>query len=174
MVAKLPAAEGLILSRLRWDFFLTLTHAPVAPGGSDGAIWSQPSVRLQQARWRVWCNEVVKKLRINENSFRWVKRTEVGRGGRDHFHALVNFHKFKLVNKTTKFFLGGIWSGLGYGFSNSRTCGEHGASEYITKIQNEYEMDRFGSERYRHVEFSKSAMKAFRRSAKGIAVHTGY
>ena len=169
MSRKRPAPEGILLHKLEWDFFVTLTHAPCVPGQG----FSQPTARTQDRRWSVWVNEILKRLKIRRDGIRWIKRTEVGKGGRDHFHALINFHKRKLANKATMHFLSGVWLQLGYGWANCRSYGSHGVSEYITKLQNEYEMNRFGSERYRHVEFSKSTMKTLRRLTRNDAIHTG-
>lgn len=75
-----------------------------------------------------------------------------------------------------------IWAGSathtdktrkGYGQCDVRFCETHGVDAYITKIQNDYEMDRFGSERFRYVEFSKTAQKALRGGADGVSIHTG-
>ena len=169
MENKCPAPEGFLLSRIRWDFFVTLTHAPMGSGR-----WKNPPAATQLVRWRIWCNEVCKRLRIHKNSFRWIRRWEEGRGGRQHFHALINFHKSRLVTKTTGYQLKGIWENLEYGIADSRPCTSTGVNAYITKLQNEYEMNRFGADRFRHVEFGKSTLKAMRRQLEGVSVHTGY
>jgi transposase-like protein len=167
--SKCPAPEGFLLSRIRWDYFVTLTHSTVGTGR-----WSNPSARRQQHRWSNWCRSVCRKLKIHSNSFRWVRRWEVGRGGREHFHALVNFHKHSLVHKTTMYQLKGIWEQKQYGIADVRACESTGVTAYITKLQNEYEMNRFGADRFRHVLFGKSTLKAMRRQLEGVSVHTGY
>lgn len=172
MISRLPAPESILLNRIEWDFFVTLTHAPADRRYKD----SVPSRRRQEQRFFSWVNAIVRMLKIHPNSMRWVRRLEKGGiGGRDHFHALVNFHKRQFVNKTTKATLAKQWSDcLGYGWANVRLCKTMGAQAYITKIQNEYETNRFESDRYRSVEFSKSALKALRRTSEQAAVHTGY
>lgn len=165
---KQPAPEGWILHRIKWDYLVTLTHAPAA------GKWKNPSERRTLIRWANWTRAVCKKLHIHANSFLWIRRQEIGKGGRDHFHALVNFNEARLVNKTTGHFLKGVWEQLGYGIAHCRPCDTTGANAYITKIQNQYEMNRFGSERYRAVEISRSTKKSLRRSLKGVAAHTGY
>jgi len=167
MRGKEPAPEGWFLHRIDWDYFVTLTH-------ETKGRWRQPAAKIQATRYHNWVNKVCRSLKINHASFRWVKRWETGRGGREHFHALVNFHKRRLVNKTTGHFLSGAWEQLGYGIADCRPCQTTGVQAYITKIQNEYELNRFGSERFRHVEFSKGALKSLRRLTKMTAVHTGY
>jgi transposase-like protein len=162
-----PAPEGALLHRIDWHYFVTLTH-------ENPKRHVQNSPERQIKRWFIWSDEVCRRLRINQNSFRWVRRWEAGRGGQEHFHALINFHKRRLVNKSTMHFLRGVWEGLGYGIANCRLCKTTGVQAYITKIQNEKELNRFGSERFRHVEFSKSVLKNLRRSTKMSAVHTGY
>jgi hypothetical protein len=169
MGSKCPAPEGFLLGRIRWDFFLTLTNS-----SKDSGRWRDPSSRRQSERWASWHRLVLKRLRIHPNSFRWIRRWEIGRGGRQHFHALINFHKTSLVTPTTMYQLKGIWEQLGHGIADCRACNTTGVQEYITKLQNEYELNRFGADRFRHVEFSKSALKCFRRQLGGIAVHTGY
>lgn len=188
MINKSPAPEGILLSRIRWDFFVTLTHAP----SKDTGRWGNLSARVQSERFVSWHRAVLKKLNLHRNSFRWIKRWEIGRGGREHFHALVNFHKPSLANRTTGYVLKHIWEHqrtckcksedikdktkyayCGNGNADVRACDSGGVSEYITKLQNEYEMNRFGAERFRHVEFSKSALKCIRRNLGGVAVYTG-
>ena len=178
---KSPAPEGWLLHRIDWDYFVTLTH------GGEGWIrnedgekenrpgrWKQPSHRRQAHRIATYLRKVCSGLKIHANSIRWVKRLEIGKGGREHFHLLINFHKRSLVNKTTKHFLSGVWEQLEYGIANCRSCKTTGVQAYITKVQNSYEMSRFGSDRFRHVEFSKSALKNLRRASKHVAAHTGY
>lgn len=169
MGSKRPAPEGFLLGRIRWDYFVTLTHTSKGVGR-----WRNPSARVQFHRFRHWHRKCLKAFKVHTNSFRFIKRWEEGRGGRQHFHCLINFHKTSLVTKTTGYQLKGIWEQLGYGLANCRPCNTTGVQEYITKLQNEYEMNRFGADRFRHVEFSKSAMKCYRRQLKGIAVHTGH
>jgi hypothetical protein len=169
MGSKCPAPEGFLLGRIRWDFFLTLTNTSKGRGR-----WSNPSARVQCDSFGKWHKAVLKRLNLDPNSFRWIKRWEEGRGGREHFHCLVNFHKSSLVTKTTGYQLKGIWEQLGYGIADCRACNSTGVQEYITKLQNEYEMNRFGADRFRHVEFSKSALKCFRRQLGGMSVYTGY
>lgn len=166
---KSPAPEGFLLSRIRWDFFVTLTHSTVGSGR-----WNNPTARRQQQRWANWTRDVCRRLKIHSNSFRWVRRWEVGRGGREHFHALINFHDSSRVHQTTRYQLKGIWEQRKYGIADVRPCETTGVNAYITKLQNEYEMNRFGVDRFRHVVFGKSALKAMRRQLEGIAVHTGY
>lgn len=164
---RTPAPEGAILHRIDWDYFVTLTHV-------NPKRWVQNSHERQIKRFHIWADQVCKRMKINSNSFRWVRRWEAGRGGQEHFHVLVNFHKRSLVNKTTMHFLSGVWEHtLSYGEAKCRSVKSDGVQAYITKIQNEIELNRFGSERFRHVEFSKSALKNLRRSAKLSAVYTG-
>tara|TARA_Y100000588_G_C14052288_1_gene837768 strand:+ start:313 stop:819 length:507 start_codon:yes stop_codon:yes gene_type:complete len=164
---KAPAPEGILLHRIEWDYFITLTHAPACPNHQ----FSIASRRKRDVRWVNWVRAVRRKLKIHSNSFLYVKRIEIGRGGREHFHALLNFHKRGLVNKTTRYVLGHLWD---YGWSNIRDCKTMGATAYITKVQNEYESNRFAPDRFRAVEFSKSALKSLRRLTKTDAVHTGH
>ena len=163
---RTPAPEGALLHRIDWHYFVSLTHSPIKR-------WVQVSTTRQIKRWFIWCDEVCRRLGIHSNSFRWVRRWESGRGGQEHFHGLINFHSRRFVNKSTMHFLSGVWEQLEYGMANCRPVKSHGVQAYITKIQNEIELNRFGSERFRHVEFSKSALKNLRRSAKLSAVYTG-
>jgi hypothetical protein len=49
------------------------------------------------------------------------------------------------------------------GHADIRVVEKLGFAAYITKVQNEYENQRFTPERFRTVEFSKSAQKTLRR-----------
>lgn len=188
MGSKCPAPEGFLLGRIRWDYFVTLTHTSKGMGR-----WRNPSARVQFQRFRHWHNKCLKMLKMHSNSFRYIKRWEVGSGGREHFHCLVNFHKADRVTKTAMYQLKDAWEHqklckckpedlkatdkyptCRFGGADVRSCNSSGVQEYITKLQNEYELNRFGADRFRHVEISKSALKCFRRQLKGIAVHTGY
>jgi hypothetical protein len=172
-----PSPEGALLHRIDWDYFLTLTNKPdrmltTKVNGVEqkiGRWWEPQPFSKQLKRFWAWERKARRKLRIDETNFRWVRRWEQGRGGRDHFHLLINFHNRRLVNNQTFHFLSGVWSGLEYGQATNRKCKTTGVQPYITKIQNEYEMNRFGSERFRSVEFSKGALKSLRRSAKYVA-----
>jgi len=185
---KCPAPEGILLNRIRWDFFVTLTHTSKGSGR-----WRNPSARIQMWRFQWWRRAVLKMLKIHANSFRYISRWEIGRGGREHFHCLVNFHKQSLVTRTTGYQLKDCWEHqkpcvckpkdrvdktkyptCRFGGADVRACDSAGVSEYITKLQNEYEMNRFGAERFRHVEISKSAQKCLRRQLGDVAVYTGY
>ena len=190
MQSKLPAPEGFLLGRIRWDFFVTLTHTSKGLGR-----WRNPSARSSSIAWATWTRAIIKKFKINKNSLRWVRRWEQGRGGREHFHALINFHNAKLCSYTTGRQLKDIWEHrkecvckpskdpeirkkeyltCRFGRADVRLCESAGVKAYITKLQNEYEMNRFGADRFRHVDFSKSAQKALRRQLEGVSVHTGY
>jgi hypothetical protein len=172
-----PAPECALLHRIDWDYFLTLTHKPdrmltTKVNGEEqkiGRWWEPLSWSRQKSRFCSWERKTRRKLKIDETNFRWVRRWEQGRGGRDHFHLLINFHNRRLVNNSTFHFLSGVWSGLEFGHATNRKCKTTGVQPYITKVQNEYEMNRFGSDRFRSVEFSKGALKSLRRSAKCAA-----
>ena len=169
MADNLPAPEAVLISRMEWDYFITLTHAPQGSGK-----FAQPSQTKQKKRFVKWLRIASRKTGQHLDDLYWVKRWEVGRGGREHFHALFRFYDRSLVHKTTKYRLKHIWeSVLGYGIADVRDIRTMGVQAYITKIQNEYELNRFGSERFRHVEFSKSALKAFRRQLRQGSLHTG-
>lgn len=169
MADNLPAPEVLLISRLEWDYFITLTHAP-----RGSSKFAQPSQTKQKKRFAKWLRIAGRTTGQHQDDLYWVKRWEVGRGGREHFHLLFRFFDRSLVTKTTRYTLKHIWeSVLGYGIADVRDIHTMGVQAYITKIQNEYELNRFGSERFRHVEFSKSSLKAFRRQLRQGSLHTG-
>lgn len=182
---KLPAPEALLLNRLEWDYFCTLTFAPTYQqqattyryedgkrregnheSNTVGRWYDQKPEGLQVKAFHSWINGILNKLKVTRDSLYWVRRWEKGYGGRLHFHALLRFHDRKLVNKMTQVVLRHLWSlKLDMGHADIRAVHElGGCSAYITKVQNDYEMQRFRTDRFAIVEFSKSTQKALRRT----------
>ena len=98
--------------------------------------------------------------------FEWVRRWEIGRGGRDHFHLLIRLPiRCRTRIKSTKFRLKYLWaSKLGYGIADVRTIqSNEGIAGYIAKCVNEYEETRFNTEEYRIVMFSSAAIRRMSR-----------
>jgi hypothetical protein len=171
---KFPSPEVLLLSRIHWDYFFTLTHKPLRKletklvvgvekeslRYSLGRWWEQLPVHKQRIRFVNWTRQVRRVLRLPKGKFLWVLRLEKGRGGRDHFHLLVRVNQRRKVNKMTMYCMASVWSKkYGYGHVDCRRVNSTDVDEYITKAQNIYENERFSAEPYRSVEFSDSALR---------------
>ena len=94
--------------------------------------------------------------------FEWVRRWEIGRGGRDHFHLLIRLpNRCRTRIKSTIFRLQSIWSQkLGFGIADARSVNSNeGIAGYIAKCVNEYEETRFTNEQYRSVLISSAALR---------------
>jgi len=161
--------DALAVRKLDWDFFCTLTHKK---GGFShdadgikvfhGGRWESPSKKRQAARYQAWIYRVCRSFKIRPRNFLWVSRLEKGgKGGRDHFHALIRLNKRHLVNsRSCVFRLKALWEGLDYGGANVRAViASEGVAGYLAKIVSEYEETRFSEEPYRSVKFSSAALR---------------
>ena len=147
--------DALAVRKLDWDFFVTLTHK------TERSRWDSPSQKRQAHRFAAWVYRVCRSFRIKPRNFIWVRRCEVGRGGRDHFHVLIRLPARLRSNiRTTRYRLKNIWeTKLGYGIADVRAVkANEGVSGYIAKKASEYEEARFSNERYRSVVFSRAAL----------------
>ena len=98
--------------------------------------------------------------------FEWVRRWDIGRGGRDHFHCSIRLpSRCRFSAKSCKYILKNIWSQkLDYGFADVRSIhNSDGVAGYIAKVVNDYEDSRFTTEQYRSVMFSSAAIRAMSR-----------
>ena len=99
----------------------------------------------------------------------WVRRWEIGRGGRDHFHLLIRLpNRCRTRIKTTLFRLQNLWhQKLGYGIADARSIDSNdGIAGYIAKCVNEYEETRFNTDQYRSVVFSHAAIRRMCRGSR--------
>lgn len=162
--------EALVIRKVPWDFFLTLTHKPnksrkaLLPGplNKNRAVsFKNPSKKRQEHRFAAFIYKVCRTFKIKPRHLEWVRRHETGRGGKDHFHLLLRLKKKNLKNrKTVKHILKNLWfAALGYGIADARLCDcEQGAAGYLAKV-NDYEKDRFSQEKFRVIEFSRAASR---------------
>ena len=154
---KLPSPDALLLHRIRWDYFVTLTHAP------QGSPLVNPKIQIQSKRWHKYVRIICRTLKQHPRNVLWIKRWEVGRGGRDHFHVLMRLpSRCRRSVKSCVYRLENIWkSKLEYGIADVRSIqGEDSIAGYIAKAVNDYEANRFSNERYRSVMFSSAAIRA--------------
>lgn len=179
--------EALAIRKVPWDFFLTLTHRPEkgsaftgqtvfeadpnrpgvssVRGGAGSKRWESPSRKRQEHRFSAFIYQVCKTFKIKPRHLEWVRRWEVGRGGKEHYHMLLRLKKKNLTNrKSVSHILKNQWcKALGYGIADVRLCDcENGAAGYLAKI-NDYEKSRFSQEKFRVIEFSRAASRLLRK-----------
>lgn len=177
---RTPSPEGLLIKRLDWDFFITFTHAPTrqfwqhlhtVQGGIPrytssyqlGEWWEQLPFELQMKRlWR-WQRRARKNIGVKPKSFLAAYRWEVGKGGHEHFHALIRILDRKKATRSSMHILRYTWADeLEHGFAHARRSNAL-ADDYITKIVNEYEESRFDDLRQRQVFLNDAALRFLKR-----------
>ena len=179
---RTPSPESLLIKRVDWDFFLTFTHAPsnyswqhlstVENGISrycssylQGQWWEQLPFDLQIKRlWR-WQRRARKNVGVKPKSFLAAYRWEVGRGGHEHFHALIRILDRKKATRSAMHILRWTWADdLKFGHAHARRSTALG-DDYITKIINEYEESRFDDLRQRQVFLNDASIRFLKRRA---------
>ena len=125
-----------------------------------GTWWNQLPFDSQMKRLWCWQSQCIKMLGIKRREFLAVYRWEVGRGGREHFHALVKVLKKEKQTRGSMHTIRHVWdTKLEYGHTHARRSNVM-ANDYITKLLSEYEESRFtGDLRQRHVFFNNAAKK---------------
>lgn len=178
---RTPSPEGLLIKRVDWDYFLTFTHAPTnhfwqhlhkgVIGGPQqyshsykvGEWWEQLPFDQQMKRlWR-WQRKARKNVGVKPKAFLAAYRWEVGRGGHEHFHALVRILDRKKATRSAMHILRWTWGDdCKFGHAHVRRSSAL-ADDYITKIVNEYEESRFDDSRQRQVFFNDAALRFLKR-----------
>ena len=178
---RTPSPEGLLIKRVDWDFFLTFTHAPTRhfwqhlSTGSEGEIpkyastynmgewWEQLPFDMQMKRlWR-WQRRARKNIGVKPKSFLAAYRWEVGKGGHEHFHALIKILDKSKATRSAMHILRWTWADdMQHGHAHARRSNAL-ADDYITKIVNEYEESRFDDLRQRQVFLNDAAIRFLKR-----------
>lgn len=182
---QVPSPETLLIKRIDWEYFLTFTHAPVNGHWSHiyhptekgrkyveshrvSKWWNQlPFDEQMQRLWR-WNRRARENMNIKPRELICAFRWEVGRGGREHFHALVKILGGVKNQRSAQNILRWTWADdLGFGHAHARRSTVHG-DDYISKIVQDYEESRFDSHdlRQRHVFFNDAAKRYLRQHSE--------
>lgn len=128
------------LTRIRWDFFGTLTFKS-----------SRLPESIRRAMWITYLRIVGKNFRVPFHSLLWALRRETGEQfGRVHFHFLLGWSGHRTaVNKSTCFWLMKTWERIGGGHARVRVYDPTlDAGSYLTKSLGISPADSFESAKF--------------------------
>lgn len=136
--------EAVILSRLPWQVFGSLTFKPRDEG---------MSTRRQRVMFFAFVRKIAEYSGMYFPDFQWVLRMERGeKFGREHLHCLLG-DPLEPTSKTDRFAMMALWEKLGGGMTRLREYETRQSGvDYVCKClggessgANAYELNKFGS-----------------------------